>query len=420
MVEGSIHKTDRQDPVIYPVLIPDVVDASQGHSDYLGGNIQGHWTRTNSPGNESTLQFSFTHDSVDFPYMGAQDNNLNLDYQKRQPAGERNEIYWGAGYQQYWDSSLSNRFLAFSPPSTVYRAGDIVVRDEYQFVPGLVTASAGLRIDYNSFSRLEYQPSIRLLYTPNQQQSAWVAVSRAVRVPSQLNRDLNFDGGATLVGGLPISLPSYGSESLRSEVERSIELGYRFQAGQRWSVDASLFFSRYERLIAMDGPAMPILTFSGATPLLQLPFTYDNGGLGRSYGGEILAVWQVRQGWRLLPTYSYLNETRWLPESSFETYNWDTPLATVPHQFLLRSQHDLSRNWQLDLMARARSRDLGMDLPGALLLDARLGWRATRSGELSISVQNLTDRRLLETYSENPFVSIPIRRTFVIKWTQRF
>jgi hypothetical protein len=87
---------------------------------------------------------------------------------------------------------------------------------------------------------------------------------------------------------------------------------------------------------------------------------------------------------------------------------------------LLRSQLDLSRYWQLDLMTRARSRDLTYGTPGVLLLDARLGWRPARWGELSFAVHNLADRRVLECLPEAAFASIPIRRTFQIKWTQRF
>ena len=71
------------------------------------------------------------------------------------------------------------------------------------------------------------------------------------------------------------------------------------------------------------------------------------------------------------------------------------------------------------MTARAWSRDKANDLPGALLLDAHIAWRPTRSGELSFGVQNLTGRHVLEAYPEIATPSIPIRRTCVIKWTQR-
>jgi outer membrane receptor protein involved in Fe transport len=59
-------------------------------------------------------------------------------------------------------------------------------------------------------------------------------------------------------------------------------------------------------------------------------------------------------------------------------------------------------------------------LPGVLLADARIGWRPNHNTEVSFSVQNLTGRTVLETYSEGPFVAIPTRRTFVFRWTQKF
>jgi iron complex outermembrane receptor protein len=419
MVQGGAYKMTRQDTFGFPAVWPVLAEVVPGHSDYEGGFIQGRWTRTSSAGSDSVLQFSYNHDSINYPYLGASLDNLTVDFQKRWQTGERNEIYAGAGYQQYWDDTYSNRLASFDPRSSVYRVGDLVVRDEWQLVPGRLMGSAGVRIDYSTYHRVEYQPSFRLLYTPNAKQSAWVAVSRAVRLPSRFDRDGRIDNGQTLMAGMPIAVVGTGSRAFRSETERSLEAGYRLQAGQRWSVDASVFWSYYGRLRAVDTPLLPVVSYSGRVPSLLLTITEDNAGAGRSYGGEIWGMWQVCRGWRLIPSYSYLNESLWLPGSAYRRYFWDAKPMTVPHQALLRSQHDLSRDWQLDLMAKARSRETHHSLPGAFLIDARLGWRPTRSGEMSFSVENLTNRKVMEAYSEEPNVAIPIRRTFVIKWTQR-
>lgn len=199
---------------------------------------------------------------------------------------------------------------------------------------------------------------------------------------------------------VPIQLGLSGSKQMRSETERSLEAGYRRQAGQHWSVDASAFWSYYTRLRAADGPAEPQLSFSGGAPVLYLPFTLDNAGRGRSYGGEVWATWQVRSSWRLAPSYSYVRDSRWLPPGQGVVYEWDHLPSDLRHQALLRSQHDLPRRLQLDLMARVRSRDLVYGTPGVLLIDARLGWRPTRSGEFSLSVRNLMNRQVIEIYPE--------------------
>ena len=71
-------------------------------------------------------------------------------------------------------------------------------------------------------------------------------------------------------------------------------------------------------------------------------------------------------------------------------------------------------------MAKARSRDPIYGTTGGLLVDARIGWRPSRSGELSFSAKNLTNRPVVESYGELLLPAIPLRRIFVIKWTQRF
>ena len=93
----------------------------------------------------------------------------------------------------------------------------------------------------------------------------------------------------------------------------------------------------------------------------------------------------------------------------------------LAHQGVLRSQHDLARNLQFDLTGRARSRDQDLyHIPGVFLLDARLAWRPWRTGEFSVTVKNVAGREVLEGLPELQTVSIPIRRTFAFKWTQRF
>jgi iron complex outermembrane receptor protein len=420
MVEGDLYRMGRHDVNAYPLLAPVKVDLENGHTGYAGGYLHGSWTHTSSAATESVLNFSWNRDNLDYPYVGGAINNLTVDFQQRQKIGERNEFYWGAGYQQYWDQTYSNRFAAFNPRRSAYRVGDVVLRDEWQFVPDRLMASAGIRLDSNSYSHLEYQPSFRLLYTPSSRQSVWFAASRAVRVPSRFDRDLRLDDGQVLADGFPVTVSGSGSESLASETERGLEVGYRLQSGQRWSVDASTFWSYYGRLQAIQSPLVPTIAIDGGTLTLSEQVVADNAGTGRSYGGEVWGMWQVLSGWRLIPSYSYLNETDWLPASTNVNYQWNFRPLTVPHQGLLRSQHDLSRTLRLDLTAKARSRDLNYAAPGTFLVGARLAWHPTRWGELSFSVDNLTDRKVLEAYSQMPNVAIPIRRTFVLKWTQRF
>jgi iron complex outermembrane receptor protein len=420
LIEGDLFKTDRQDPLAIPISYPTIQQV-QSHSSYLGGYLQGSWSHTTSSGGENTLQVSYDRTDLDYYLAGGDLSNLNVNYQSRQQTSDRNEVYWGAGFQQYWDETEHTGWLNYNPAKSTYRAGDVVGRDEWQFIPGRLMGSAGLRLDYNSYRQFEYQPSLRLLYTPDSRQSAWLAASRAVRAPDRVDRDIDEYAGSTQVVGLTDQFWLMGNKAMRSEVERSLEAGYRFQRSQKWSVDGSIYWSYYERLRGIEGPNIPALTFQEGIPVL-LATTYTcNCGAGRSYGAEIWGTWQVRPGWRLSPSYSYLNESRWIPSSRYLRYFWDDTQVDLAHQGVLRAQHDLARSLQFDVTLRARSRDDALyHIPGVLLMDARLAWRPWHSGELSLTAKDLTGREVMEGYPELSTVAIPIRRTYVLKWTQRF
>ena len=96
--------------------------------------------------------------------------NLTFDFQKRTQTGERNEVYWGAGYQQYWDRHHSTSLRQAS-----IRVGGLSFRRTSFYATNgrscrsVSLVSAGIRVDYNSYRDLEYQPSLRLLYTPKAQ-----------------------------------------------------------------------------------------------------------------------------------------------------------------------------------------------------------------------------------------------------------
>jgi iron complex outermembrane receptor protein len=420
MLQGTLFETRRWDPQMNLILFPIDVTETLSRAAYFGWNMQGRWVHATASG-ENTLQFSVERTDMDYPFLHDDLHNLNVNYESRRTTSDRNEVYWGVGFQQYWDRSLTNMAITYDPAKSVYRDGDLVLRDEWQFIPGRLTGSLGIRLDYNSYKEVEYQPSARLLFTPDSHQSAWFAASRAVRAPNRVDRDFREYAGNGLVQGLPMAFWMYGSKSVNSEVERSLEAGYRYQSGQRWSIDASIYWSYYERLRAIEGSHLPTLTIQDGVPFLNSTVYTCNCGAGRSYGAELWGTWQVRPGWKLSPSYSYLNEARWLPASTYFPYLWDGTPVNLPHQAVLRSQHDLARNLQVDLTARARSRDEQLyHIPGVFLMDARVAWRPWRTGEVSMTVKNLAGRQVIEGFPELQTVAIPIRRTFTFQWTQRF
>jgi iron complex outermembrane receptor protein len=419
-VQLDAYGAGRDEMLGYARLPSGALDIAAGRTSSWGGSTQAKWTRTSSPGNEGTLQFTFDKQSLGYPFIDANLNNLAVDYQRLHQTGETNELYWGGGYQQYWDDTRSTGLLGFRPASDIYRVGNVVVRDEWQPVPGKLLASAGIRVDYSSQTRFEFQPSVRLLYTPSTRQSLWAGASRAARMPNRLDRDLQSDAGVEMFAGLPIKAEVFGSRGILSETELTAETGYRFQSGQRWSVDTAVFWNYYPRLRALRVPQQPEIMFLPQGPFGYLSIATESSAKGRSYGSETSLTWQVSGGWRLSPSYSWLNQREWMPPANTQFSYARLLTSSAPHhQGLVRSQHDLGRRWQLDLMARARSYNNELRLAGLMLADARLAFRPTQDTEFSVTVRNITGRSEFEAFSESAFVAIPLRRTVVFKWTHR-
>ena len=419
MVQGDMYRRERQDELGIPAIQPNLT-RSQEQTDYNGAYLQAKWALTSTTGAETQIQFTYDRTHFGYPYISGNLDNVTLDFQRRVQTGSTNEIYWGAGYQRYWDQTVSNRYVAFHPANSTVHTADVVFRDEWQIVPGRLTGSAGIRLDHSSFSRFDYEPSVRLLYTPDARHSAWLAASRAVRTPDRFDRGLEADNGTLMLGDLPANERLAGSPDFASEVEQSLEGGYRMQSGQRWSLDGSIFLSTYRdlRSVRIGGPVGVVGDHGFCLDILA---QMNNGGGGRSLGGELWATVQMGPGWRLMPSYSYVHDERWLSRSSpLYQFGWDRAPSDMRHQAVLRSRHDLSRLWNFDWTVRVRDRDRMFDLPGALLLDSRISWQASRSTELSLACRNLTNRRIFEGIAEGPEPSIPLRRILIVQWTQKF
>ena len=80
----------------------------------------------------------------------------------------------------------------FLPHQQTYSIYSGFVQDTISLVPNRLTATAGTKLEYNSFSGFEIQPSGRLAWTPTEQQTVWAAVTRAVRTPSRIEDSFQF------------------------------------------------------------------------------------------------------------------------------------------------------------------------------------------------------------------------------------
>ena len=350
-----------------------------------GGNLLGRWVHTRPDDSELSLQVYYdrTHlfqtvpPSAFAPVAGRLKDDLDtydLDFQHRLFMGDRHQVVWGLGYRRTHDVVVNAPGLAFEPTTLDQDLYSAFVQDEIVFGSGWALI-LGSKVEHNDYTGFEIEPSGRLQWNFSPTQMVWAAVSRAVRMPSRIDRDLRQPAAPVILAG---------DEDFVSETVIAYEVGYRAQLGPRVLVSVSAFYNEYDELRSVS-----------ATPGTIIPLYFDNNLEGETYGIELTGTYEVVEGWRLHAGYTLLREDIRVKSGEFDLNNGRNETADPRHQFSLRSSMDLPRRIELDAGLRwvdtLRLNDSGTvaKVPSYFELDVRLAWRPVEDFELALVGQNL-------------------------------
>jgi len=363
-----------------------------GIGDVSGGNILGRWSHTVSPDSDMSLQIYYdrTHLSDPLPALvinstllapaGILTDDLDtydIDFQQRLRLGERNRVVWGLGYRYTHDMVGNAPAIGFFPPTLDQNLYSAFVQDEIPVRENLLF-TLGTKLEHNDYTGFEFEPSARLQSNFSTNQMLWAAVSRAVRTPSRIDRDL-FEPAPPA----PV-IVLQGSTDFISETVIAYELGYRAQLGARSNASISAFYNNYDHVRSVT-----------PTPGTLLPFVFQNNLEGDTYGVEFSVNYQVCDRWRLHGGYDLLKEHIRVKPGQVDLNNAHNETADPEQRFSLRSSMDLPNAMELDAGLRwvdTRSLNSGPQLgtvPSYFEMDVRLGWQPVKGLELSIVGQNL-------------------------------
>ena len=361
-----------------------------------GGNVLARWTHRFSPQSDLQLVTYYDRTNRTIPNQFEEDlDTFDASLRHRVGVGERQEIVWGLGYRQTFDAIRNSPGLAFLPDRLKREVFSGFVQDEITLAKDRLVWTLGTKVDHNDYTGVEYQPSTRLSWTPTSKQTVWASVSRAVREPSRIDRDLYSPG-----------TPPYflaGGPNFESEVLRAYELGFRSQLSHALTVSVAGFYDSYDKLRSIEaGP----------------PFVLANGLDGNSHGVEASASVQAREWWRLSGGYTYLElELEASPGSNDVTQvrqAGDSPR----NQGFVRSSMALPRDLSLDVGARYVDVLPNQRVPSYVACDARLGWQPSKTVEVAVVGSNLFDPRHPEFGT--PASRKEVERSFYGKVTCRF
>ncbi|MGH8642926.1 MAG: TonB-dependent receptor plug domain-containing protein [Gammaproteobacteria bacterium] len=356
--------------------------------DVSGGNILGRWRHRIDE--DSDLQFRAYYDRThrDDPSFLDDLDTVDLDFQHRFALALRHEIIWGLNYRYTSNRNESKGIFAVDPSSSQDHLVSAFVQDQISILDTL-RLTLGTKFEHNDFSGFEVQPSARVAWDLLSGHTLWGAVSRAVRVPTRLERDIAID--VTDPAGNPV-VRLLGNEDFDSEELLAYELGYRWQALETLFIDVAAFHNRYEGLASLELGQPFIDPKDGRT---VIPVENRNLTDGHSQGIETLVTFSPLRYWRLSASHSYIDLSL---DPAGQDLNRGKFLegATPRHQFGLRSFLDLPGGFQIDAQFRSlsavrRSPEIVTSerIPGYSELDVRIAWQGWKQIEISVVGQNL-------------------------------
>jgi len=365
-----------------------------------GGNILGRWSHTLADSSNLSLQFYYdrTHltDPIPanaFAKAGTLIDDLetyDLDFQHRFHLGERNHFVWGLGYRFTNDVVKNAPALAFFPTTLNHHLFSGFAQDELMLANRL-SLTLGTKVEHNNYTGLEIEPSVRLAWRRTGRQTLWAAISRAIRAPSRVDRDIRLPtpAFAPIVKNLLI-----GGAGFKSETVIAYELGYRAQLGSKVSGSISSFYNVYNNVRSTS--------LSPPPAIFGLPLFYENNLEGQTHGIELSANYQMLEWWRVHGGYNLFKEDLHVKQGQRDFNNALNETADPEHQFSIRSSMNLSKNIELDAglrwvdSFRFNKSGAPAHVPSYFEFDTRLGWHPLKAIELSIIGQNLLHDHHLE------------------------
>jgi iron complex outermembrane recepter protein len=159
-----------------------------GSTFFTGENVLARWRHVYDDDCDWTLQAYYDYAHRDTMLNSERVRTTDIDYVYRFPLSERHQITCGAGYRYIQDNlPTNNPDFASIPTDRNYYIASQFAQDEIEIVPEKVRLILGCKLEENSYTFFEYQPTIRAMYTPDRKHTLWGAVSRAVRTPTRIN-----------------------------------------------------------------------------------------------------------------------------------------------------------------------------------------------------------------------------------------
>jgi iron complex outermembrane recepter protein len=406
-VHGDAYKGVLGESVRVATFAPPGTSLLRGPEDVDGENIVAKWQRDLGNGSDFFVQTYFDRTyrlGLDF---GETRDTFDVDFIRHRPIGARHDLIWGAGLRlspsTFIQTVSASDFQPHDLTSTIYSG---FVQDTID-VTHTISLVAGVKVERTNYTNGEVQPSVRLLWARGDQ-TAWGAITRAVRTPSRIDEDIRV--AIFAAAAPPLYAILAGNPAIAPEQVVSMEAGYRALVGPRVYVDVSAFHNQYDNLVDL-GAAMSSSQETDGLRYTAITFPWANGIRGTTNGIEIAPSADLGSAWRLKGSYSYLH-------LDLENKAGNTDVNTLAmlqndsphHTAIVDSQVDLPHGWRVDGVYRFVSARTFGGVPAYQTADLRAAWRIGQRIELSVDGRNLLQPHHAE-WARDPGPTVDILRS---------
>jgi iron complex outermembrane receptor protein len=387
----------------------DMFHATESTTNNVGGtNLIANWERHLGAG--ATLQANAYFDQEtrysDNGAGGFTVNTYDMSLQHSFKLAGWHDIVWGID-ERVIDYNIENTAtLLFLPAGRTLDYASIFGQDTITLTDRL-KLTLGMKLETDPYIGLEPLPQARLSWKVTDNALLWSAVSRAVRAPTPVDRDIVERIGTTNIID--------GSFDFQSETLIAYEAGTRIQLTPQASFSVSSFYNDYSDLRSLEptpgGPMFPGLPYG-------LPLRWSNEMAGHVYGVEVWGDYRVTDWWRLSAGFNLQHEDLFFKPGSAmiggTTFTADDP----KHQAQLKSYVDFGGGVTWDTFLRYVGKLPDPSVPEYIELNTRVGWKVTPSWDLSLSGFNLIHAHHPEFVESGITDQVP--RSFMVESRWRF
>ena len=280
--------------------------------------------------------------------------------------GERHHLSLGGGVRFINTiADDTSGFVNIQPRRESLTNYNLFIQDKITLVESKLFLTLGAKADFLEYTGMEFQPSIKLSYLPDENNTIWLSASQSARSPSR------YENNSTVLFAIN------GNHKADSEELKAYEVGYRHKFDQA-IMTITAFYYEYDELIQYN----------------LINGNLENEGSAESHGVEFAFDYKALENWTLRASYTYLNADFDKPETHEDILFYEDKYAH--NKFALHSYWNVTDDidWDLSLYYSDSRETYGATnrvVNAYFKLDSRISWEVNKNLECYILLKNLLD-----------------------------